>query len=1000
MDRAIGFMGVAASRSVGYRSSGRAASPQAPDATCWRVDPRMLFVLALACALGSACESEGAAGPSPDVAFEDSEGDIADGIPPDVDLDADTLDPGGDPGMDPGTGGDGEEVDPDLVDGVGDAGDDDVEPTEDVDVADDTDREDVEDATPACEPGCQAHEACVSGSCELVRCRCVDGGLCTLVGPACEPACASDDACPESYLCVVGRCLLGCLEDEVCLDGEICEAGRCVPGCRKDIQCGLRARCDEEAQTCVAIACVDDDECALGRRCEQDRCVWVGDIACDAAEACGRGWTCLSDGRCGECEVSGDCLSGYRCRERVCEIRPLESVSFERITLDLLRAHPSYLLAETVNFGYGPGAALIDFDDDGYVDMFLGTQRGEMTAEYRHPGLPEPEDVHACLYRNVSSAEGIAFEPFAPLCGPQIGRPTFALPVDFTGDGREELLILGYRELHVAFFHPTFRLVTIAPYWEEEPGAPEHPFACDPGAAVAYDLLMDGQVEVIIACQAGRRSFGVDTTRSRVRPNRILRYLGEDRFALVMPRDMESPDVRMSPQAPDWHRPLLSPGTTLGLAVLDVNDNGLLDVYVLNDTFSTIDWRRREHEPAGLWMRCEPGESCAWRLHHMEGPNTPCWTDLDCIPEGLETLWCSQENHCAEPKSWGSLMGFGSLRVGGLRHVYLADWGPNRFYPLGAQGFAADRAAELGIDHGVNQGWRIFSWGVVVDDFDRDGRDDVLLFNGSISVESAQSQMAHLSILMLQRPGGTFASFPLAGLSPPTHEVYRERVPGQPLQPWELPLPSSHRAAARVDFNLDGRLDLLVNTYMGLPQIYTESVPADTAPRCTLIPRARVVRAHGVGYALAPEGSDVFHERDAQGQMRMGLPSSILSSYQRGRLRFPSGAIVPFDCGGTPGPVRIEEPAWLRWETEGTQDVLVLDAPWLSDDLPAALRFHVRDFTGRVRVEELTLSLTQGRWRLPREGGQTHVMVQLGERYVGRWWELSDPAQPDRSPPR
>lgn len=83
--------------------------------------------------------------------------------------------------------------------------------------------------------------------------------------------------------------------------------------------------------------------------------------------------------------------------------------------------------------GYGGGGALIDYNDDGLVDVFLVRRA--------------PEGTPTCLYENTSTDTTTSFRKAS--CFPEIGKAGGARVTDFDGDSNEELLVYGDDSVHL-----------------------------------------------------------------------------------------------------------------------------------------------------------------------------------------------------------------------------------------------------------------------------------------------------------------------------------------------------------------------------------------------------------------------------------------------------------------------------------------------------------------------------------------------------------------------
>lgn len=456
------------------------------------------------------------------------------------------------------------------------------------------------------------------------------------------------------------------------------------------------------------------------------------------------------------------------------------------------------------------------------------------------------------------------------------------------------------------------------------------------------DLTLDGVPEILIGCQASELT---DLVNGEIfGRNRILRRpVGEP------------PHMLPTGTYPAFE----DEGCTLALAQVDLEDNGLSDLVVVNDTFSTVFHRQTELPPGYFLRRCSPNEACTAE-------------ELRMAPDIV---------------AWGSFMGAAELRVRGERAWYITDWGPNRLLHFREGRFvdvAPERAAELG----DREGWLLFAWSALTDDFSGDGHDELFVSQGDVRLAQGEAQQAHMDGILQLTPSGTFAfhteaaGFPEAPLERDRDGRYR----------------SSSRAAARADLNLDGRLELVVLDYNGSPQVYREMVAADRPLRCNVDPVSRLVPTVGTGFAFAPEGSRDFRTWDIQGQMRFGLPSRLLLPWQRGTLRFPSGAELRWDCDGRAGPIPLVEPDWLQVEAAGSNVTLRIDAPWLfreADIASIAVHFLADDPADPLALHsvshtETRLShdaLTEG-WVIPRPADADTLMLQLEGRWVPRRFAL------------
>jgi len=119
--------------------------------------------------------------------------------------------------------------------------------------------------------------------------------------------------------------------------------------------------------------------------------------------------------------------------------------------------------------------------------------------------------------------------------------------------------------------------------------------------------------------------------------------------------------------------------------------------------------------------------------------------------------------------------------------------------------------------------------------------------------------------------------------------------------------------------------------------------------------------------------------------MRVGNANALLLPARQGELRWPSGAVTPWDCG-IRTTLTLAEPQWL---TVSRQDTLVrveVDMPWWQLNDASELRLHWR--LGEQTGVETMRQDTVGLWLVSGVPNGARVLVQLNERYIPRWWQL------------
>ncbi|MBM66348.1 MAG: hypothetical protein CMH55_08960 [Myxococcales bacterium] len=744
--------------------------------------------------------------------------------------------------------------------------------------------------------------------------------------------CGEGPACLSPQQCIDDACIALCDEDLDCIQPMICEDARCAPP-----QCDSPSDCNDpqvcEAGRCVeprALACARDGDCPQGHRCRDQVC---------QQEACRIH---------AECEATERCAPGGFCLPRP---NPELGLVFERRfaegVTDHRAAEPSGMTG-----GYGFGAGLFDLDRDGDLDLYLGDRRRE--------GTPTDD---AMILENQSYTGRLHFVPRPELLEPNAAEYPSAFGIDVEGDGFHELLRLGDGSVLLERFQPqreTTDLIQALP--EAHPGR-----SCFAGAAVAEDIDHDGRLDLWIGCQLSERVMAELTS--------MLMQQGGDPYQPLIGATF----VRCAPDEVCSHRrqPFGEPYDPCGAFR---NSSGPPQEETCDSEPTPVgDIRQR--------FRLAPMQNLAFRqqpdgqfLPFAEHELLPLYDDgsalglggLDVNDDGLPDLLVAND----------SLMGIGALVVEGEGEViYVSDEGPNKAVRFDAQGRAIQRGEDLGLDLPMVDGFPLFAWGIVVDDFNRDGRDDVYLAQGSLPPPPGIDTIVwslHYDALLLQQEDGPFLEASAeVGLS--AHGSDDSLNPRHAY---------SSRGAAKVDLDSDGYLEILTMAYEGLPRIHSE-VPTLQVhpPRCTLIPKPSLVPSFGTGYAIKATDGTTWRRWDLQGQLRLGASPYILSPYSSGRLRFPSGAILSFDCEGRQGPEVIEEPTdWIKLRRSNGRLEFQFQAPWLAGGIPGRLHVAVRNEGGVARSFRITPD--GRRFPVAVRADDRAVMAQIDGRWVPRWLEI------------
>ena len=700
-----------------------------------------------------------------------------------------------------------------------------------------------------------------------------------------------------------------------CPDGLGCQQERCVRAC----PCAPGERCDPRSSLCRPSRCQEDSLCPPGLVCNAGRCVRLAG-ACLRDEDCPESLRCSAARVCtrADCVASADCPAGQRCAFDRCVdlVTPDPPILFERVRDGRLEAHFSSLPGvkenrhEETAGQYGYGAALLDFDGDLDLDVYVGSQTQD-------EGTGKP----GCLYRNESVPGWVRFVEVTRHCGWRRRTIHGAFALDLENDGFHELLLIGERTLTVQRFYPDERaqdLRTLIPIDDERR-------ACLPASAVQIDVNLDGRLDLYVGCQL----HPVDT----------------ERLPIVNIVFLQSPDGRLVYASPSADFPVLMQraGSTLALGVADLTGDGLLDLMVSQDSIALPGGQPTM--PGGVYKRCNPSQRCRYQPY--------------AVGQG--------------EAAFRNLMGSGVLHIDGHgEFVYYSDIDTNQLIQVSDEP-AQNRALEFGVAldrASAPDPVEFYSWGVVVDDFDRDGLDDLFVGRGSLVPHAAHDFAVHWDALMLQRPGQPFDVHSYeVGITPFTVDDTGDEE-----------IVYASRAVLKTDLDYDGALDLFGLGMEGPPRLHreVEILPRRT-PRCTLVPAPSLVPSFGAGFAVvAPDG--VERKWDSQGQMRSGAAPFITTPWQRGGLRFPSGVVVDYDCGGEPGPLVVVEPDWLRLRLEAGE--LVLDVTNERPEGAVAL-------VAKPSLQQYELIADgAGRYRVRLGAEERAVMLRFGARWLGRWFDL------------
>jgi hypothetical protein len=324
----------------------------------------------------------------------------------------------------------------------------------------------------------------------------------------------------------------------------------------------------------------------------------------------------------------------------------------------------------------GAGAAILDFDGDGWMDVYLVNSG---PCDFYRPRVP----LGNALYRNDRDGTFTDVTARAGVAGRTFGMG--ATTGDFDGDGFPDLYVTAYGRaiLYRNRGDGTFEDVTEAagvalPGWTT--------------SAAFFDYDGDSRLDLFV-CRYVR--YGLDTTNSCSGTPHGKRYFCVPRIfeplASALFRNEGGGRFRdVSGESPIGR----TLGKALGVVATDVNADGRLDLFVTNDTTPNHLWVNRG---GGKWE--EDGLLAAVALSGEGRPRSSMGTDADDYDgDGRQ-----------------------DVAVGNIDHELAS------LYRNEGNGTFTDEAEA----NGLASATRLVScWGLKVFDYDNDGWPDLLLANG------------------------------------------------------------------------------------------------------------------------------------------------------------------------------------------------------------------------------------------------------------------------------
>jgi hypothetical protein len=405
---------------------------------------------------------------------------------------------------------------------------------------------------------------------------------------------------------------------------------------------------------------------------------------------------------------------------------------------------PDRYLPETM----GPGVAFLDYDNDGWVDIFMVNSGA---SDFYKPATP----LKNALYKNnrngtftdVTDKAGVAG-------GAQFGMGcTIA---DYDNDGYPDILVTAYGRCTLyhnngdgTFADVTDKAGVAAPGWTT--------------SAVWFDYDNDGKLDLFLC------SFVQFAVSNNV-------FCGDNKLGkrfYCIPRVFKPTPSLLFHNNGDGTFTEMSAGTdikramgkALGAVATDINGDGLLDLFVANDTVQNFLFANRGK---GKWE--EIGLAAEVGFSANGTPRSGMGVDAgDVNGDGKQDLFVSNVDQ-------------------EMFSLYKNDG--NEFF------------SDVAASHGVAQATRLLSgWGLKLFDYDNDGLVDLFLANGHPDdmIESYSQQVRYKEPLLLFHNDGT----KLANLSDQGGPAFQKMFPA--------------RGLAVGDYDNDGRVDVLIGNNGGAP---------------------------------------------------------------------------------------------------------------------------------------------------------------------------------------
>ena len=389
----------------------------------------------------------------------------------------------------------------------------------------------------------------------------------------------------------------------------------------------------------------------------------------------------------------------------------------------------------------GPGVAFFDYDNDGWVDIFMVNSGA---TDFYQPKAP----LKNALYKNNRDGTFTDVTDKAGVAGGREFGMGCAI-ADYDNDGYADILVTAYGRCTLyrnngngTFTDVTDKAGVAAPGWTT--------------SAVWFDYDNDGRLDLMLCSfvqfslannvfcgdnKLGKRFYCIPRV-FKPTPSLLYHNNGDGTFTEVS-------------AGTDIQRAL---GKALGVVATDINGDGLMDLFVANDTVQNF-----------LFANRGKGK----------------WEEIGLVSEvGFSVN--------GRPRS-GMGVDAADINGDGRQDLFVANVDQEMFSLYQNEG--SESFSDVAAFHGVAQATRLLSgWGLKFFDYDNDGLVDLFLANGHPDdmIESYSQQVRYKEPLVLFRHDGK----KLQNVSAQAGPVFTKMFPA--------------RGLATGDFNNDGRIDVLI----------------------------------------------------------------------------------------------------------------------------------------------------------------------------------------------